>query len=877
MSVRNLNRAHLADAAYAQEVVQDAMVMESSRMLDAYDIDDFAAQEVGIPDTSQMPLNAGAASQNGINAQMESMKDPARLFSILEEVLPRYEDAGPQTLSGAELQQKRELAESTWDLVRKWMRANPLPEQRQAAAYVRGTADATPLHLMCKLHHQPVDVIADIVEAAPEIVSWTDSHGWLPLHHACANGANPDVMKILIDTYPQGKVAQDNLRRTPLHFYATRSDNPAFMAENALMLTDSGAPELTDKGGMLPMHYACAYGTDTVVLQVLAEAYPESLTARENKGRTPMHLAMVNAYRDSSPHVVEFLLQHAEGKETVNTRDSDGSLPLHLLALALRGYGADDINKRNNVSRSLALYLDAEPFAAADFLNALQTLPDWLQDTAVVSQHVRNVLNEKIVQRLPTAVLMMDGYMLMAIIICFGMATANHIDMRYDPTVENNTQGQLSFLFIGASYFLFRELIQIASLVSLGSFSSWFSDFTNWLDVGVIFLVYYYSMLMTNDTWGLSNSSFRSGAAFTQGVLYVDVIVFLKSTYVDFAVFVNGVYYVVQRLLAFLIAVGVILLAFAQMFFFIFKNTDLCREIGYTVNDDNLNNLLNLGCRFPHCTFEDSLLKVYTMMMGEIGDEKRYSLGPTSLTAQILYVAYAFLVVILLSNVLIAIVTDSYEIIQNDRAAIVFWSNRLDFVAEMDAIVFGAQRRLCCCANKNNLAPGAPIHVQETASGGPDLYGHGDTDRGDGQSSNFMRYGWAQVMQLFDETLYEDMDWLEAWVYNCFRIFSVLFIIPFWFLMGIVTVGLLWPPQIRELLFVQKETGISRAEIERRKLEKLIGIQNDMKALKQEITREMENDRDEMMRMRAEVEAVQTEVLADLQQVKELLSSLLGE
>ena len=78
-------------------------------------------------------------------------------------------------------------------------------------------------------------------------------------------------------------------------------------------------------------------------------------------------------------------------------------------------------------------------------------------------------------------------------------------------------------------------------------------------------------------------------------------------------------------------------------------------------------------------------------MMGEVGDENRYN---DSLVAQILYVMYAFLVIILLSNVLIAIVTDSYEIVQNDRAAIVFWSNRLDFVAEMDAISYGIRNRL---------------------------------------------------------------------------------------------------------------------------------------------------------------------------------------
>ena len=306
MSMRSLNRGYPADAAYAQEAISDAMVLDDSRMLDAYDVNEFGGanqQQYSYDEQNTNPahhdlaLYDGQSSSNLLHQQQaahgggltnEELKDPARLFSILEEVMPRYEDAGgPQTLSGAELQQKRELAENTWDLVRKWMRANPQLEQRQAAAYVRGTADATPLHLMCKLHHPPVDVIADMVEAAPEIVSWTDSHGWLPLHHACANGANPDVMKILVQVYPQGKVAQDNQQRTPLHFYATRnSDNPAFMTENALLLTDSGAPELTDKGGMLPMHYACAYGTDTVVLQVLADAYPESLTARENKGRT---------------------------------------------------------------------------------------------------------------------------------------------------------------------------------------------------------------------------------------------------------------------------------------------------------------------------------------------------------------------------------------------------------------------------------------------------------------------------------------------------------------------------------------------------------------------------------------------------------------
>lgn len=576
--------------------------------------------------------------------------DPARLFGILEEglrLMPKQE--GGTTYNNAELQKRRDLAEHTWEFVRRWMWANPLPEQRQAAAFIRGQYDATPLHLMCKLPNPPPDVIAALVDAAPEIASWTDSHGWLPLHHACTNGASPEVMQILIDAFPAGKLQQDNQMRTPLHFYSTRNfNNSAAMAQNAELLADTGAASLCDRGGMYPIHYACAYGTDPAVLEVLTRVHPESLTAKENKGRTPMHLAMVNAHRDSISTVLRFLLDHPASRETVNTRDQDGYLPLHLLALGLRGYKADDPVKRANVADSLAMYLEAKPNAAADFLTAIQDLPDWLQDRAVVSQHVRNVLNDKIVRPLPSAILMLDGYVLVMIIICFGVATSNHIDLRFDEeNSTNNTQVPVVFLFFGGAYFLLRELIQMFSLIQLGSFSSWWLDAQNWLDVVVITLVLYFATLMLDSDFGYDKKMFRSGVAFTQGVLYLDVIVYLQSTYVDFAVFVGGVLHVVQRLSAFLTAVAVILLAFAQMFFFIYKRTELC--------SDEYEN--EFGCKFPHCSFEGSLLKVYTMMMGEIGDEKRYSEGTTSLVAQILYVAYAFLVVILLSNVLIAIVS----------------------------------------------------------------------------------------------------------------------------------------------------------------------------------------------------------------------------
>jgi len=846
---------HFHDANYAREEVADVFVGDRdgpAGYQEEYKDENVPLQYDGQQEDQHDDNDSQDSDESGLGH--------TRLYVIIEEGMPRVKENGPPTQ--VETTQRRELVEQTWERTRKWLWTHQDPEERNAAASVRGNNDATPLHNVCKLANPPADIVQALLDAAPETSSWTDSHGWLPLHHACVNGSSGEVLQILTMAYPEGKTKQDSQNRTPLHFYLTHHiDNGAEMAVNMGFLADSGAAELPDVGGMLPMHYASAYGTHEAVLRVLAEAYPDSLIAKENKGRSPMHLAMVNAHRAASPNVVRFLLENS-GSELVNGRDHDGYLPLHLLAMGLRGYKADGQEQRNNVSECLKQYLAARPTASADFLTALQDLPEWLQDVAVVSPHVRNILNKKIVQRFPTMVLILDFYFLMTIIVCFDIATREQIDARFEGS-ESNTLIPIIILFFGGTYFLVRELVQIASLWSLGSFSSWFYDPTNWLDMAVIVLVYYYSVVMTSTSFGVPNESFRSGVAFTKGVLWCAVIYFLKSTLVDFAVFVGGVFYVLQRLLAFLLAVGVILLAFAQMFFIVYSESDICKK------PDDISE--DAYCRFPHCDFDTSFLKVYTMMMGEIGDETRYE---TSHVAQILYVAYAFLVVILLSNVLIAIVTDSYEIIQNDRAAIVFWSNRLDFVAEIDAVSYGFHQRMKFLGGDRGTGVGG-AYVQESPYSANQNHDH----HAKRSNKEYFYEGWKSIVELFDQSSFSDVELnphhIEFWCYLIYQGAALIFVIPFWILAGLLTAGWLWPPQVREFMFVQKETAISRADVEKQKLEQLKKIQTDIRTLKLDLKKEMEHDRSEMQRMRNEVEAIQNEVMSDLQQVRELMTTLL--
>ncbi|KAL7463686.1 hypothetical protein ACHAXS_004042 [Conticribra weissflogii] len=636
------------------------------------------------------------------------------------------------------------------------------------------------------------------------------------------------------------------------------------------------------------MHYASVYGTTTDVLEILYEAYPEGVAEKENKGRNALHLAMVNAHRSTSATVIEFLLEN-NASEIINEYDDDRHLPIHLLAMASK-FPPERVTERQNASACLGVYLDARPKASADFLTAIQKLPTWLRDEAVISDHIQDILNHKIVMRFPTMILLLDFFFLVLSIVFFEITTVTSIDHFFtedtdEPLPPTNT-GYIFVTLICAGYFLLREIVQMISLLALGNISSMFSDPSNWLDfTRIFFLVYFGGVMLTRNP--MDPEMFRSGTAIAKGVLWVSVISFLKSTQVEVSVFVSGVVYVVQRLAAFMMAMAVILLMFAQMFYTVYAETELC-ECNKKHPDAN---------PFPYCTFQDSLLNVYLMMTGTINNEVRvgqsyfipfaayFSMRLTILillqmryitypVTQLFYIAFTFFVVILLSNVLIAIVTDSYGVIKNERAAMVFWSNRLDFVAEIDAMKNVSRRIKACFVKRDNR--GGPVTVKKTPDGEPLLIAEDELkkDRDIGY-----RTAWQNIMNLFNPDLYKTYNVkslsFEFWCYMLVRVGVILFIIPLWLTVGLCTAGWFWPPQVREYLFQQKKAATSRADMAEEVTEKISELKNEIKQHELLMLGEMKNDRKELALMKMEVELVQAEIMADLLQVKEILVTLL--
>lgn len=501
--------------------------------------------------------------------------------------------------------QVKEDNEASWEEIRKWIRRNrSRPSVLVAGAETMGDYNTTPLHLAAR--NCPPDVIEQLLAIAPHTVRMEDSFSWLPLHYGCANGASIEVLQILVDAYPESRTSSDKRGRTPLHFALGNTQRPASPEVVQLLVQNGAAALCSDENGMLPLHYACAYGISKEALAVLTEASPESIMARDTKGRTPLHFAMGNADRAASPSVVQHLL--TINMSIVNLADKDGLTPLHLLSTqANRLTVVEQKAECNNAKKCLELYLKASPNASSDFFTALQSLPTFLREQAVVTPYVQDVINYQISNRFHTMILMLDLIFIGVTLVSFEKA----VDLFSNYLYNNVATGSqfliwVALLYMSACYFCVREVVQMISMASQNMFKAWLLDTTNILDCTCIIIVFFWTTIMVlHPQWIESNEEiFRSGTAVCSGILYLLLLSFLKSTLIDFAVFVSGVFYVLRRLIAFLIALLIILVAFAQMFLVVFRGTMACAP-------DRVET-------FPFCSFGTSLLELYTMMLGNV-------------------------------------------------------------------------------------------------------------------------------------------------------------------------------------------------------------------------------------------------------------------
>jgi hypothetical protein len=689
------------------------------------------------------------------------------------------------------------------------------------------------------------------------------------------------VAELLVKAFPESRFNTDKRGRTPLHFALANVENPATPPLVDLLVGGGGeSARCPDENAMLPIHYACAYGASVEVLAALIDSWDQSPRETDSKGRTPLHFAMGNADRENSPKVVELLLGLHPG--AMEQFDAERNLPMHLLSNKARWIKDGQVQERKIMSKCLTTYLTAKPRLSSEFLLGVQNMPEWLRDVAVITPSVQTMLNSKISLRFPTMILLLDFYFLAAVIAAFSYTSRQSIDRRFNPLNETLESRSVSFallspLYIAAIYFLGREITQMVSVRNQTTFLAYLLDPENMINFAFIFLTVYYTILMHT---GLGDDErFRVGCALAIGSCYLQVLAYLKDILIDFAIFVSGVVYISSRLMAYVVSLVITLAAFSQMWHTLFQQSSEClgradsavvasgtiapppADDYFYYGDPSVVEAPPEDCEpqreYPYCDgLWWSFLKTYTMFLGGYDA----ALFEWDAVSTLLFLAFYCFEVIVLVTILIALITDLYHVVKNERAAIIFWSNRLAFLTDMDMITNGPWKKVVM-----------------------DFFKILDPD-GDEEEEAFLikrdkvgisweRILWKKLIECFDPDMDDGMGMV---LYAPLRIFVSMFLIPFWLLLGILSAGWLWPPQIREGLFVQKVSVEDTDEVHdiQKHIEQVDKLMINLNTLKEGFVHETEVDRKDMIRLRNQVRSIKTELKNEMKNIKGVMTSL---
>lgn len=740
-----------------------------------------------------------------------------------------------------------------WEVVRKWIVEKEedvdLEEvvlKQHNSKYLRDREDdyycaekLTSLHLILSHKDPPKDVVQIFLLEASIACAQGDAVQALPLSHACRNNVSSWIVHLLLKNYPDSARHMDRNNFTPMQLllsgpnydHATDAEKEN-ATEIAKLLCEYDAAGQAGVSGMFPLHIACAFGAPTSIVSILMKAYPDAYTTfRDEVGRTALHFAMSNSTFDSTKDTIRVLIENHP--DIVNQYDYKNKLALHSFIGSLHKFAIDENHeKAQNIKDSIYSYLDGKPKPTTFYINTLAKLPEWLQVYAVEREDVKNLLNKKITQRLPTMVLMLDLYMYIFIAIYLPLASRLYIGL------EEIEKMDVAIIFIVAVYFLLRELVQVLSSISLQSFQKWLHDPSNTIDITLIILLLYLGTVYNNDVRCAEDASgieldrcrdklivIRFLAVFATALIFICIISFIKSVLVEFSVFVNGVMFVLRRLFTFLIAMMIVIVAFAQIFYFLFHQSDVCMDDEFP--------------KFAHCSLSYSLLRTIQGLPGEVD----YSGYVSTNSATFFFCLYIFVIIILLSNVLIAIVVDNYGVIQDERASAVFWSNRLDYVAEIDGSIASLLKLF---GQKYDLNK---VSFDST-----------------GKAS------WEYLVNIVKRA--PETDEILKLVYEFFCKIFALATLLIWIVGGICSAGFLWPPQIREYFLNYKVKSGSTDFIEEVSLQ-VSKLRKEIHEMKQVSKTQMKNDRKEIIAMKEESKSLQKDVTADMIQIRDIMKMLL--
>lgn len=671
------------------------------------------------------------------------------------------------------------MAFEAGELIRPWSDLTdfismlPVVAAQFQCNYQDGFKQWTLLHIVVK-YIAPNDVIELILSKSPDSAARPDTYGKLPLHYA-AESNNSDAVKLLLDAYCHAAREVDNFSRIPLYSAMEGID----MEEDNI----------------------------EVIKQLIVE-FPAGIAHREKHGKLPV------------PEIFE---------------DADDAATFfNYIDREMREQG-------DKVAELVSSFIVEFAHQNEDFdWNFINTMPMWFRKEAVTHTLVQEQLNMNISTRASTFIVLLDAYLSIAVVAVF-RSLSHEILIKQDDEYARSFHGRTVFLWLTWLYLFFREVMQLKLLYERDRIIQYF-DFSNIVDgiYLILLLMYLVSLNFVGDP--SPDSPARIFVAIVTAVLWLQVLDTLTLLSLPFAKFVTGLvqvcisywdqmtwYFVfitrlrnlqcvillyrfnhciqiMWLLIPFIVSLAIMVVAFAQMFSVIFFDSKLC------IVDDDIP-MDDVTADF--CKDFDSLelyLRAYEMLNNF--DVHAFRESGASLS---LYIAYTFLLImIVLNGVIIALVATFYDEYRK-QATQLFWLARLDLAVELDHGLFEPLHPISLHIDSFFDDVGSKHDWGEGLYAALKLSFRDSRHNRRTRNHCYKKYGVKQwhpacLRALLKWLVLDSSDRLHRTNLLITRLIGLV-LVPLWYIIGVLSIGLLWPPQLRDFLEGPLETeGVEDAD-----------------------------------------------------------------
>ena len=225
----------------------------------------------------------------------------------LSDLALKFKMQAVSTLSSNELTKRIELED--WEMAEECCRrkAALAGDWTSRPGFFEGvkTAYVLPIHLACS--HRPTPSLIDALAAASPsgLRAEESAYRRLPLHVAARSNASPEVIRRLIQHYPEAAGTADALGRLPIHYRLSNGADQEGIT--ALIEACPVSVRAYDGREWTPLHVACSVGASRSIIETFVGLFPESVVLATSKGSTPRKCCRMAPHTEERDQITEFL------------------------------------------------------------------------------------------------------------------------------------------------------------------------------------------------------------------------------------------------------------------------------------------------------------------------------------------------------------------------------------------------------------------------------------------------------------------------------------------------------------------------------------------------------------------------------------------